>query len=223
MIDGFDGGVAIIVPVLRRPHRAAPLVASIVRHTPAPFTVLFVCTANDHAEQDAVTATGCEWVNAGPWQPGDYMRKVNLGITLTTEPLVFLAADDLRFRNRWLEHAAAELTDEHHVVGTNDLGNRRVVRGEHSTHSLLTRAYAERGTIDEPAKVLHEGYHHNFCDDEFVATARHRGAFTVAKRSVVEHLHPHWRKADDDDTYRLGQRYFARDRRLFESRRHLWA
>jgi hypothetical protein len=44
--------------------------------------------------------------------------------------------------------------------------------GRHSTHSLVTRDYVERfGTIDEAGVVLHEGYPHEFVDDEFVQTA----------------------------------------------------
>lgn len=109
------------------------------------------------------------------------------------------------------------------VVGTNDLGNPRVIAGKTATHSLVTRAYVgEHGTVDEPGKVLHEGYQHNFCDTEFVETAKRRGAWAFAGDSVVEHLHPHWSKGDDDETYRRGQAGFEVDRRLHARRRRLW-
>jgi hypothetical protein len=48
-----------------------------------------------------------------------------------------------------------------------------VIRGEHSTHPIIVRSYIEgQGAIDEPGKALHEGYWHNFVDDELIGTAR---------------------------------------------------
>ena len=37
----------------------------------------------------------------------------------------------------------------HGVVGTNDLSSKRVMAGTHATHALITREYAELGTIDD--------------------------------------------------------------------------
>ena len=36
--------------------------------------------------------------------------------------------------------------------------------------------------------------------------------------SIVEHLHPLWGKAENDDTYRLGQRSARNDRKVFVER-----
>ena len=216
-------GAAIIAPVLRRPHRVLPLLESIEEHTPKPYRVVFACTTGDDAELDAVRSAGADHLEVGPWRPlGDYARKINAGVAATTEELIFLAADDLAFHPRWLEEAVAKLDAGIGVVGTNDLGNPRVMRGEHATHSLITRAYAELGTIDEPDKVLHEGYPHEFVDDEFVATARHRNAFAFAEASIVEHLHPHWGKAATDPLYDAFASRLKRGRRVFERRRRLW-
>jgi hypothetical protein len=108
------------------------------------------------------------------------------------------------------------------VVGTNDLGNQRVIVGEHATHSLVSRAYIARGSIDDPSRLLHEGYSHCFVDDELVATARARGAWVFAHDSFVEHLHPAWGKGPADPTYAAGARSFAHDRRLHRARSVLW-
>lgn len=109
------------------------------------------------------------------------------------------------------------------MVGTNDLGNPRVLRGVHATHSLVTRRYVDQhGTIDEPGKVLHEGYWHEFCDDEFVETSWKRKAWAFAADSVVEHLHPAWGKAPMDDLYAQEPRRMRQGRRLFLHRRRLW-
>ena len=156
-------------------------------------------------------------------KPGDYARKINLGVTLTDEPLIFLGADDLKFHNAWFELALRQLKGHIGVVGTNDMGSRRAQTGQHSTHSLVTRTYIEKfGTIDELGKALHEGYDHNFVDDELVQTAKYRRAWASARDSHVEHLHPHWRKGSQDETYILGRRQYAQDREYFNSRCPLW-
>lgn len=214
----MTGPVVILVPVLARPHRVARLLENIAGATPQPHRVLFLCDPGDQAEQDAIRVAGGEMLTPG----GSYAQKINRGAAATDEPLLFLAADDLRFHDGWLPAAAALISDQVSVVGTNDLGNRRVLAGEHSTHSLVARCYLERGTIDETGKLLHEGYRHNFCDTEFIQTARARGAYAHAPDSIVEHLHPDWGKADRDRTYAKGRATFRVDRRTFARRSRLW-
>jgi glycosyltransferase involved in cell wall biosynthesis len=216
--------VVIVVPVLRRPHRAAPLVESVAAATPEPHRVLFVASPDDLAEQEAVKHAGADLLVVDrPAGPGDYARKINAGVRATNEPLILFGADDLHFHPDWLPEAAAFLNDRTLVVGTNDLGNRRVLAGKHSTHPLVARSYIEQhGTIDGPGVALHEGYHHNWVDNEFCATAQRRRVWAFARRSVVEHLHPSWEKAPDDAVYRLGRRSFERDREYFRERRRLW-
>lgn len=215
----------IIVPVLRRPHRVEPVLDSIEAATPGPHRVVFVASPDDHSEQAAVRAAGADLlVLDEPPTGGDYARKINAAHRASNEPLLFLGADDLAFHPGWLERAQARLdTPGVHVVGTNDLGNSRVVAGEHATHSLVTRWYVDHhGTIDEPGKVLHEGYEHEFVDDEFVATAKKRAAWAFAADSIVEHLHPLWGKAPTDPLYDDQARRMRIGRRLYRRRSHLW-
>lgn len=214
--------VAILVPVLRRPHRVAPLVDSIEQTTPEPHRVVFICSPDDEAEHDAVLASDAEMlVVTSPVGPGDYARKINRGVANTGEPFVFLAADDLRFRPNWLERAAELMSDTVGVVGTNDLGNKHVLAGHHATHSLVARWYTELGSVDGPG-LLHEGYDHNFVDNELVETAQARKAWAFAAGSVVEHLHPSWGKAEWDDVYERGRSGWNADRRLFRQRCPKW-
>lgn len=214
--------VLIIVPVLRRPHGVAPLIESIEAATPSPHRVVFVCTEDDHAERDAVEAAGADMlVLPGRRQPGDYARKINFAYRESEEPVLFLAADDLIFHPGWYETASALFSDTIQVVGTNDLGNQRVMNGGHSTHTLVTRRYCdERGTIDRPGEVLHEGYGHWYVDDEFIQTAQARGAFAPCLESIVEHLHPAWKKGEPDAIYRLGQSKSSADRRIYSQRKN---
>jgi hypothetical protein len=209
----------VLVPMLGRPHTVQPLVESIGDTA----DMLFICSPHDKGTRDACKATGHDILTVG-WDPGpgDYARKINAGYQTTDDPLLFLGACDLRFHPGWLEAATAKLTDGIGVVGTNDLGNARVMAGDHATHSLITREYADLGTIDGHPGILFEGYHHEYVDDELVGTAKKRGAWAFAADSVVEHLHPSWGKAPLDTLY-AGQRMRMRfSRNLFHSRRLLW-
>ena len=212
--------LVILTPVLGRPHRVQPLLESIAAATPERHRVLFIADPDDRETVAAVQASGAGLLIHG----GTYPEKINAGVRATWEPLLFLGADDLHYHPGWLAAAEAHLSASVGVVGVNDLGTRRVREGRHATHFLVSRFYASaRGSIDRPGHILHEGYGHQWTDDEFVATARARGAIAFATDSVVEHLHPRRGKAEDDDTYRKGRRTALADRRLFQSREHLWA
>lgn len=197
----------VIIPVLRRPHRAAEVFASLEAATgDVSWRAVFACTTGDHAEIRACEQTGAD-VFVAPWDagPGDWARKINRVYEDSDEPWMLLGADDLAFHPGWAAEAM-EVGDatEAGVVGTNDLGNPRVMRGEHSTHPLVRRSYADAlGTVDGPGRVVAEAYQHQFCDDELVYTAKRRGRWAFARASVVEHLHPYFAKAPWDATYRL--------------------
>lgn len=213
----------IIIPVFDRPHRAAPVLESAKAATPAA-SVLFVGNPGDEAEHEAVRAAGGDLlVIEHERLSGDYARKINTAYRLTTHPLLFLAADDVHFHPGWFERVASRLGDGIEVVGTNDLGNRRVMAGVHSTHTLVTRNYVDtQGTIDGPGEVLHEGYAHEYVDDEFIETAKMRGAFAHATDAIVEHLHPFWEKAPTDPLYDAHWQRMRMGRLVYNNRRHRW-
>lgn len=215
----------VIVPVLRRPHRAGPLVDSFVAATPADAgRLLFVCTEDDRDEIDAVKATGADFlILPGERRDGDFARKVNWAYRRTTEPLMLMAGDDVVFHDGWLEAAARLMVGPIGVVGTNDMANPKVMQGLTSTHPMIARRYVDEfGTIDEAGKVLHEGYSHQWCDTELVGTAKKRKAWAFARDSVVEHRHHLWGTAELDAVYELGRERFSEDQVLFRRRRRLW-
>lgn len=215
--------IVICIPVLRRPHRVEPLIESIEAATPEPHRTLFIVSPGDDGEIGAIKDADAEWIaTPEPYPSGDYARKINLAYRASWEPLLFLGADDLHFHPGWFEKAYEKLTEGIGVVGTNDLGNRRTCH-DHSTHSLVTRDYADKyGTIDERHKVLYEGYPHEYVDDELCQTAQFRGAYAHASECIVEHMHPHWGKAESDELYAQEPTRMIVGRRLFNERRHLW-
>lgn len=141
---------------------------------------------------------------------------------MTQAPLLFFGADDLHFHPGWLEEAKAKLKPKIGVVATNDLFNTRVMSGELATHPLVTRSYAQRGCVDDPRVVLHEGYLHEYVDREFSETAQSRGAFDYAPSSIVEHLHPLAGKAPMDEIYAMSKQRMRAGLKVYRKRRKLW-
>lgn len=215
----------IAIPVLGRPRRAGFVYESAVEATDVEHTVRFLVSPGDRQQRAACIATGADVVDV-PWKPGpgDWARKINYAYRESDEPWIFLGADDLCFCDGWASAALAvgEETGAG-VVGTNDLGNPRVRAGQHSTHPLVRRAYADaEGTVDGPGAILCEEYDHQFSDDELVGTAKSRGQWAFARGSEVEHLHPYFGKAKMDETYEKALRGTLSDRALFDQRRRLW-
>lgn len=209
--------IAIVVPVLGRPDRAADLVEA-AEVTANPHRVVFVCSKGDKDQIAACRRTTATTIIAPfPAGPGDFAKKANLALAKTTEDWLFVVGDDTCFCPGWdsVALATADKTGAG-VVGTDDRGNARVMSGRHATHNLVARWYAvEYGTIDERPAIFHEGYDHNFCDDELVETAKARKSWAFARGSWVPHLHPNWRKGEWDETYAKGAERFREDQ-------HLW-
>lgn len=161
----------VIVPVWGRPELLRPMARSLVDTTPETVHLTLVISPNDPAgltPASVVSAAGCGRAILTDWEGGtrgDYARKINLAYEHGDSPILFLGATDLIFHPNWYGAAKKRLVGTIQVVGTNDGGNVRTATGRHSTHTLVTRAYVEEhGTIDEPGKVLHEGYWHEYCN-----------------------------------------------------------
>lgn len=215
----FDGPlIAVLVPVLRRPHRVAPLVQSFRASTVAEDAqIYFIAQSSDVEEVAAIRAVGLEPLLVGD-SDQSWARKINRGYERTKEPWMLLGADDLRFHRGWVD-AVRPMLRSPGVIGTNDLGNPETANGNRSTHPLVRRLYATIcGTVDERRKICHEGYHHNFPDTELVMTARCRSVYAHCSACIVEHLHPLWGKAPQDEVYKLGMSRWSDDQKLFHQR-----
>jgi hypothetical protein len=221
--------VAVIVPVMRRPQNAEPFMASLRASDPTSQCRVFaICDAEDIETRRAWREAGAqvETVDFGEDEvrPGTFAEKVNAGYHFTgrldAEPWLLLVGDDVRFAPGWLDHAQHAARDGASVIGTNDLHNPRVTSGQHATHLLIRRSYVDEvgASWDGPKVVAHEGYGHWYVDDEIVTAAKQRGVWAFAKHARIEHLHPLWGLAENDEVYRLGQSHAETDRALFEAR-----
>ena len=221
--------LAVLVPVLNRPQNVAPLVESFLAGC-VNSLLCFIPSVEDREEVDAIIdiSLGEESFNRvgmmAPQKEGSWPCKINAGIGFVEADWYLCAADDVRFTPGWWE-ATKELRDDPRVgcIGTNDsataTGNPRVAAGEHTCHPLIRASYIrDHGTIDQVGVAVHPGYHHWYVDDELIHTAKARHAWAFCRESVVEHLHPYWKKAEWDDTYALGEKHADEDRQLFESR-----
>jgi hypothetical protein len=181
--------------------------------------VYAVCQSGDEATAAAWLDAGAEVLESG--EQTSFAAKANLGYAKMAQPWVLLVGSDVHFYPGWLDQAmAAAAPTGAQVVGTNDCGNPRVIAGEHATHMLIRRSYIDEhgSSWDGPGVVAHEGYRHNFVDNELVAVAKQRGVWAMALASKVEHLHPFWGRAEMDEVYKLGQSHFEEDRALFAER-----
>lgn len=208
--------VDVIIPVIHRPQNVKPCMESL-RASTGLARAVWICDPDDTEQQQEVLRYGGEVILCA----GSYAVKANFAWHHTNRPWMLLAGDDVVFRPGWYDQAL-DVARRYgaHVIGTNDLANPRVMRGEHATHMLVRRSYiAEQGcTWDGPGIVCHEGYWHWFNDDEIVTVAKQRGVFQSALGSQVEHMHPLANKAPVDDVYRHNDSRAEQDRALFEAR-----
>jgi hypothetical protein len=214
-------GIDVLVPVLGRPQNVAPLLESLAV-TRVEHRVFFICSPGDSEQIAACEVSGHPTLIVN-WTPnrGDYAKKINWGFEQTDAEWVFQGADDLRFYPDW-DVAALRCARqrEKQVIGTNDMHNPQVKRGIHATHFLIARSYIEEqgGTFDDSGAIFCEKYDHQYVDLEFCETARRRGAWFYCRNSVVEHLHPHWGLAEQDETYKKAMRRTGQDRRIYMQR-----
>lgn len=215
--------VDVLIPVLHRPQNIEPLMQSLVASTGLA-TAWFIVEEGDDEVINEANRCGANVLH----HSGSFAQKINwahnwLNTTqrATRAPWVFLAGDDVRFRPGWLDHSqdVARRYDAH-VIGTNDLTNPRVMRGEHATHMLISTRYIDEvgASWDGPGIVCHEGYYHWFIDDEIVNAAKARQTFQMALAAEVEHMHPFAGKAPNDEIYDRGSANVDVDQKLFNSR-----
>lgn len=218
---------AVIVPTVGRPQNAEPFMSSL-RATANKASAYAVHDHDDTATIEAWGAAGATLIDVSDHleleRPARFSERINIGYACTDEPWLFITGDDVLFRVGWLSNAAMVAGRDYHVIGTNDLGNPRVMAGQHATHLLIRRSYVDEmgASWDGPKVVCHEGYHHCYVDDEIVVVAKSRGVWAMALSSVVEHLHPWFGKADEDWVYKLGQKNIEADHWKFERRLTEW-
>ena len=92
--------VGILIPTMRA-HLIPTLIKNITATTPSAHTVYWACTRKSECER-ALRGQTVLLDEGGFWP-----QRINALFTLSTEPYVFLGADDVVFHPEWLELAFA--------------------------------------------------------------------------------------------------------------------
>ena len=204
--------VAILIPTMRA--NRLPDVVRTIEESTDDYRIVVIATGECADVARTLPVTLIE-DDGGTWA-----QRINHGVRETTEQFLFTGADDLAFRPGWFEAALRALDQFPNAVGlvaVNDLHNAAGV------HFLFHRDYVtEFGCIDEPGVLCHEGYRHSYIDDEIRATALSHDRWSIARDSIVEHLHAGAGKAPHDDVYTIGAESMPQGLALFQSRAHLW-
>ena len=219
------GGVAVVVPAMKRPQNVERLVSSL-KATAPDLMAYFICDADDEEEIDAALSAGAKVVVSDRGQ--SYAQKVNVAVENTDEPWLLIVGDDVEFHPGWVD-AARAVSDRFDVIGTNDslpgrMRNPKVANGTHSDHSLFRRAYIEElgACLDGPGVLAPEVYSHWFTDVEMIELAKARGVFTPCLESVIEHHHPAYDGREDlresDPVYVKGQASALADQKVWLTR-----
>jgi glycosyltransferase involved in cell wall biosynthesis len=215
--------IDIIIPTFGRPSALASIVDNIRAVTRDPHQITFVAESHDPDTIAAVEQLGL--VPVVNTRTANYAGALNTGWLQSTADWLFTGADDLIWHVGWHD-AIGRLPRLCTVLGTNDLLNSAVAAGFHSTHSIVARSYLEEfgGVADEgPGSFYPECYDHNFCDTEFINTAKMRGRFRPCLDAVVEHLHVTTGKVEADETYLRSIRNYDADARMYDMRISVWS
>jgi len=207
--------VAIFIPTLYRAHNLPRLIDSLNRTGDFTPYLMFPCDDADtlnFARDNRISY----WCDQGDMR---YVKRIQFMYENTTEPWFLTGSDDIVFHPGWYE-AAQPYMETNTVISFEDLCNPNVP----GTNFLISRKYIETlsGVFDAPNTVLHQGYYHNFCDNELVGTARKRGMFFKCS-GIIEHFHHTVGKAANDMIYEMAQANFHNDAALCHSREHLWS
>ena len=218
--------IVALVPVLGRPQNAGPVAHSLRVASPS-VRLVFICSPADEEQIAACRETRAD-VLIADWEPGraDFAKKIALGYRKTHEEWIFQGADDISFSKGW-EAAVLRCHDETGalVIGTYDDGNPAVKRGNHSTHTLISRAYCDNpgASFDGPSTVFSDAYDHQCTDNELICLARIRGVWAFCREALVTHHHPLWPGGFPmDATYEKALAKGREDIRLFGARHRDW-
>lgn len=216
--------IDIVIPTFGRAGKLDDVAANIMATTPADsFEIVFVVDISD--EDSVLIASSVHAPSRSVIiSERGYPVASNRGYENSTADLVAIVNDDCLFHDNWFDALMEKIDPAYGVYGTNDLSPLSVTRNN-TTQPVVAHWYIDQfgGAWDEPGKLYHERYWHNFCETElwYLACQRERAIFV--DNCVIEHIHPDWGKAELDETYRKhAKQNWNYDEELFRQRKALW-
>lgn len=204
---------AILIPSLNRPQRLRQTISYLHANTAEPHRLLF-CVSD--IESKVILSELGEWYLDDSDDPDRrYVTRMNKLVRhIDDADAVFFGSDDVIHHPGWLTEAWKVLEDFSCVV-VNDGHN------PNGTQALMRAGFLPFAVFDSPGDAFHNGYIHNFADNEQHFTAFKQGEYARAMESHVEHLHPLFQSDNAipwDATYSNAQKGWDHDQMLFNER-----
>jgi hypothetical protein len=221
MVKNTMSKTAVLIPSYKRGYKLNTVVDNL-KKTTTDYTLYFILEKDDLESINECKNLDCKVIINSGYKT--FASCINQAYNETTEPYLFLSADDCVYHQCWLDEAMKLMDEKTGVVGTDDMSGNPVIKsGKMSVNSLVSRKYLQEhtGTMDRSYPFLYN-YGHNFTDQELVETAQHRGMYKHAFNSKVQHLHWVHGTAPMDATYQTAIDRNAKDTETFNSRKHLW-
>lgn len=191
--------ISILVPTWGRPKRLEQMVGSVFGTATRPGEVEVLVRV---AEEDPCAAMYFSEPPSGAhlhatWRAQTYGKGIEFLQARATGDILFAGSDDILFRTQgWddqVRAAFAAVPDGLLVAYANNGLHR-----EKCEHFFTSRRW-----IDAVGYMVWPEFRH-FCVDQWVEElARGIGRLEFLREVVAEHMHRKYRKADDDDTYRM--------------------
>lgn len=216
----------ILIPTIR-PERIAGMIGNINENTSPkiPFGIIFIAEFGNNAVVREVQRLKEKNRNVhvifNALERG-YPGSMNTAFHWSNADVVFLGSDDVVHHKDWAERGLAAFAPGVGIVGTNDLDDKGVLAGEHSTHSFVKRDYVMNpgAVIGAPGWLMYQGYRHYYTDVELIATAKARQAFKPCMDSIVEHRRI---ESEMDETWLVRrQEMLVHDMPIYQRRVALW-
>lgn len=221
-MNGTNSLLAINIATLWRHHKLEGIVRNILATTNVSLKVYFVVEDNDTDsinEVNRLIEKGYPVVCVKS-DKRNCNKAINVGFNASTEPFFGFCGDDCVFKPNWAEELMKVFEDPKIQVTCSWDG---LYDGGKSFYCMRRNYILNFGTIDEPGKVIHEGYGHTWVDNEFLETAIHRGVFHYCPQSEVKHCHYVLMNLEEDATVRHLKASDHGDDKLYESRKHLFS
>lgn len=125
-----------------------------------------------------------------------------------------LGADDIVWGPGWLAAAlAAAEPGKAQVVGLND-GHTNL--HHYGAHYMVTADFVNK---HQGGYFIPPHYKSWWFDRETCEKADHLGLYVASWDAMAEHLHPEWKTAEMDDTYKMGYALHDADQKLYNKRK----
>ena len=207
--------IAALVPTIYRPVGLERVILSL-RMTAPNVDIIVAGEFDDLAGQDIAEKYLAEWVDCKEVKAGPAYAWNTALRAAPDYDIYVLAADDLEFKEGWLENALQVLSSKLNgsgLVGFND-ETGKFERAGFATHYMMTRDFI----IEHNGGVMVCPYYLcDFVDLEANARAKRAGKFAYSPNSHV----PHYWRVVDDEGYRRADKRRSKAKEVFITRKAL--